>query len=203
MQSNPSIDVKRATPQQEYYLPLEERDVFHNLFRAINNGSWYGQKYVRGYMVSMVSVTISTDYTVLWVDQFEDGYEADPEFKTFGSTTKVWGDGDASNGCAPNVVTCEDQYDYLMAGDSFVVKSQIDTDIERDQQKVTEYLLDGGDRIAASFPVAITRGEYAEHPGSLLAGAVEVHELSNWGKLCITRLCVVPIEYVLTHNVLS
>ena len=45
----------------------------------------------------------------------------------------------------------------------------------------TSILDDGGDKIQASFPIAITRGAYPDNPGSLLAGAVEVLSTDNWG----------------------
>lgn len=40
---------------------------------------------------------------------------------------------------------------------------------------------DGGDRIQASFPIAVTRGAYPKRPGSLMAGAVEVLPTNDWG----------------------
>ena len=43
------------------------------------------------------------------------------------------------------------------------------------------YKFDGSDRLQASYPVTLTRGMYPEAPGSLLAGAVEIHDQSKWG----------------------
>ncbi len=40
---------------------------------------------------------------------------------------------------------------------------------------------DGGDKVLASYPIAITRGAYPDSPGSLMAGGVEVLDTSEWG----------------------
>jgi hypothetical protein len=117
-------------------------------------------------MVVMLSVTISTDKTVVWVDHWEDGFDMDVTTNR-AKTTEVWGDGDASNGCAPHIKTCTNLNDILNAGTSVVVTNEVD--IPRDPKKQVRY--DGGDRIQASFPVAITRASYAKNPGSVMAGA--------------------------------
>lgn len=42
-------------------------------------------------------------------------------------------------------------------------------------------MFDGRDKIQASYPITMTRGGYAQYPGSLLAGAVDVHPTESWG----------------------
>jgi hypothetical protein len=126
----------------------------------------------------LISVTISTDKTIVYWDNWEDGYEADATQPTQ-TTTKVWGDGNAANGCRPDLkVACTNANDVLKAGDAIVIQETIPL-----PRKTTDIRMDGGDRIQATMPVAVTRGAYPANPGSLMAGAVEVFDtLSGWGK---------------------
>ena len=123
---------------------------------------------------SFLSVAISTDKTTIWYDHWEDGY--DLSGGPYARTTEVWGDGNADNGCAPGVDPCSHSTDRLFAGDVVVIQNSVP--LPRDQA-VIRY--DGGDRIQASFPIAMTRGAYPADPGSLMAGAVEVVDTSQWG----------------------
>jgi hypothetical protein len=110
------------------------------------------------------------------IDHWEDGYESDSTNPSQ-STTEVWGDGDASNGCAPITgLDCTDANDTLSAGTSIVVQNEIT--MPRDSSTI---FYDGGDRIQSNYPLAITRGSYPREPGSLMAGAVEVLDTSQWG----------------------
>jgi len=175
LQHDPTI-TSQATPSQTFYIPLPEKDVFHDLLKPIADGhSCYGD------MISMISVAISTDNTVIWYDHWEDGY--DTELYT-GSTSEIWGDGDASNGCRPDVENCEDDEDVLHAGDSFVIQQSMDNQRAESGEHVWSnegIKYDGRDKLKASFPITMTRGGYASTPGSLLAGAVEVYDTTIWG----------------------
>jgi hypothetical protein len=116
-------------------------------------------------IVSLISVTVSTDKTVIWVDHWEDGYDQDVTLG-IAKTTEIWGDGNAANGCAPGVVPCTNAKDTLLAGASIVIQNNVDL-----PRQASQIRYDGGDRIQSSFPVAVTRGAYCDQPGSLLAGA--------------------------------
>jgi hypothetical protein len=59
-----------------------------------------------------------------------------------------------------------------------VIENVVELDPGRNELNIR---YDGGDRIQASFPIAVTRGAYPENPGSLMAGAVEVLDTSVWG----------------------
>ena len=110
------------------------------------------------------------------------GYETDLKAPN-NTSTVIWGDGIASNGCRPDVQNCQDADDIFYAGDSFVMTSQLP--VPRDAsnwQAAGGIQFDGGDSLCTNFPVTITRGAYAEYPGSLLAGACEVFDTSvMWG----------------------
>jgi uncharacterized repeat protein (TIGR01451 family) len=163
-------------PIQTYFVPLPEVDLFQKTFESINAAK------ADPPVISLISFAISTADTVIWYDHWEDGYEKDVT-KPVQSTTQVWGDGDSSNGCHPNVSSCTDSNDKFFAGDSVVIQNtvQIGTNSKplRDPNQV---FFDGGDRIQSSFPIAVTRAAYPESPGSLMAGGVEVLDTSLWGK---------------------
>lgn len=75
-------------------------------------------------VVSVISVAISTDNTVVWFVHWEDGYDTD--VTNFTSTrTEIWGDGNAKNGCAPEVNPCTDATDRLEAGNAFVIQNTV------------------------------------------------------------------------------
>jgi IgGFc binding protein len=93
-----------------------------------------------------------------------------------GKDSKVWGDRNATNGCAPNVVTCTDAADLLMAGNTIQILQNIT--IPRNKY-ITHF--DGGDYMMASYPVTVTKAAFASKPGSVLAGAVEVLDTEQWG----------------------
>jgi len=166
---------------QTFYVPLPEEDLFQNTFEKIH------AKDAEQPVNTMISVVISTDDTVVFYDHWEDGYDAKPTDPDREST-RVWGDGDAGNGCAPVARlagrTCTDADDVLRAGDSFILESTIPASKERSKDSATgflEPLFDGGDRISATLPVAVTRGAFPDQPGSLMAGAVEVLDTDSWG----------------------
>ena len=48
-----------------------------------------------------MAITISNDQTWIWYDHWEDGFELDVTSLTRRPSTQVWGDGNATNGCAP------------------------------------------------------------------------------------------------------
>ena len=158
-----------AFPVQTFFVPLPEESMFKDMFYQIN------PKKARPGVVTMLSLAVGTDGTIIWYDHWEDGYDADVANKTSYST-EIWGDNDASNGCAPDVTPCTDASDVLMAGSTIVIQNTVV--LPRD---AAQFYYDGSDRIQASFPIALTRGAYPVAPGSLMAGAVEVLEVRSWG----------------------
>jgi uncharacterized repeat protein (TIGR01451 family) len=151
-------------------------DLFKYTFESINKVE------ANPPVISLISFAISTTGTVIWYDHWEDGYENDVR-NPVASTTQVWGDGDSSNGCHPNVSSCTDSNDRLVAGDSVVIQNtvQIGNNNNPSRNK-NDVFFDGADRIQSSFPIAVTRAAYPQDPGSLMAGGVEVLDTSLWGK---------------------
>lgn len=162
----------KDTPVQTYFLPIGETAMLESM-DLVN-------QLAASPLTSLNSIAVAADGTVVWYDHWEDKYEADA-INPVQLSTQVWGDGDASNGCAPtmrNGGSCTDNADdVLYAGDVMILQNEVE--LPRDPSKIR---YDGGDRIQASFPVAITRGLYSGgSPGSLLGGAVEVLDTDSWG----------------------
>jgi hypothetical protein len=115
--------------------------------------------------VSQIAITISTTNTVIWYDEWEDGYDLDVAVST-AKTTQIWGDGDATNGCAPNVKPCTNLADVLTAGMSFLLESNVVL-----PRSSAQFFYDGGDRMQSSFPISISRVSYPLLIGPILGGA--------------------------------
>lgn len=155
----------------EFFIPMPETAFFDQTFRAISTAS-------RSPVNTLISVTISTNGTIVYWDHWEDGYE-NPLIPSMQSTTEVWGDGNAANGCAPIPGrSCTNANDRLFAGQAIVIQN----DVPVPRSFGASRLYDGADNVKATYPVAVTRGAYPDQPGSLLAGAVEVYDTSyGWG----------------------
>jgi hypothetical protein len=163
-----------AFPVQTYFVPLPEELVLDGVFkvlhkRAVTRNGPYPS------VVTLLSATISIDNTVIFYDHHEDGFEADV-VRSSQASTEIWGDGNAANGCAPGTVPCTDATDILKTGSAIVIQNEVPM-----PRNNSQFMYDGGDRIQASFPIAVTRGAYPVDPGSLMAGAVEVLETTLWG----------------------
>jgi hypothetical protein len=150
-------------------VPAPEDTLFKELFKIINSGA-------TSPIVSILSLTISNDKTVIWYDHWEDGYDLDVSVAT-GKSTQIWGDGIAANGCAPTILNCTNSLDRLMSGDSIVIQNNVPVN----PRVAANFFYDGGDRIQSSFPIAVVKANYPQSPGSVLAGAVEVVDTTQWG----------------------
>jgi hypothetical protein len=138
-------------------------------------------------VVTMLSVTISTDNTVVWYDHWEDGFDVDVASKTtpLAAKTEVWGDGNSANGCAPIPgLACTNANDVLKAGTAIVIQNEVPILPRRK----TVFVYDGGDRIQSSFPVAVTRASFPKGPGSVMAGAGKKLELRPMSSLTLSPL---------------
>ena len=149
-------------PVQTYYLPLSE-DHLLNSFQIVNSEA-------ASPVTSLTSISVAAAGTIIWVDGYEPNMLA-----PVSTDTEIWGDGLASNGCAPDVVTCTDAADILQPGTAIVIQNDVPVPrLTTTRDANGNFLYDGSDKIASNFPIAITRGGYPSVPGSLMAGAVEV-----------------------------
>jgi hypothetical protein len=81
-----------ATIVHDFYLPMPEGQI-KQTFDALETG-------VGATLDSVFSVVITGEGTVIYYDQWEDGYEVDLAHPAQ-SSTKIWGDGNNLNGIPP------------------------------------------------------------------------------------------------------
>ncbi len=84
-------------------------------------------------------------------------------------TSQVWGDATAGNGYPPGFPG-----DLLDAGDVVLLESTID--VTRNSVLI-EY--DGRDKVATTFPLAMTRAMYAVNPGEVLAESTGIYDIGT------------------------
>ncbi len=77
---------------QEFYLPMPEQQI-NQANNAIISGT-------SSSILSTFSIVVTSPGTVIYYDQWEDGYETDLSNPTQ-PTTQIWGDGNTNNGVAP------------------------------------------------------------------------------------------------------
>lgn len=168
-----------TTPLQTYYVPFpaEQVKVWADAlkFDATDTDS----------ILSVQSITITADETVICYDHWEDGFDSDLRFpdELPGGTTEVWGDGDSSNGCAPPplVATCTNANDVLNQGDVVEIESSVPAN-----PRGTSIVYDGQDKFITSDPVKLSRAAWPDdaattNTGAQLGGAVEVYDTNRWG----------------------
>ena len=118
------------SPVQIYYVTLPETDgldALDSIATAAISPMW-----------TYFSIAIALDGTYVYYDQWEDGYAddiANPTLAEIYSASnldgvQVWGNGEDSDGCAPNIagtpVTCTDANDVLNAGDIIIPYNSVD-----------------------------------------------------------------------------
>ena len=157
------------TPAQLFYVPFPEDQLLLGL-QGISAGAPTNP------MTTYVAIAAVADGTIVYYDQWENGYDADianPANLYSGGNpggTQIWGDGDASNGAPPLLPG-----DLINAGTVIVLNNTLNT------ANLLAIDFDGRDKIAATKTVAVSRTGWASGSDTLLAGSVEVFDTSNWG----------------------
>ena len=165
-----SVDLgTNRAPAQIFYIPMPEDDLLTAL-KAINNTAVDP-------MQTYVSLAVFVDGTVIYYDQWENGYERDianPNNIYSASNkggTQIWGDGNPDNGCAPGTPD-----DLLLAGDVIILQNAVNS---KTRKTVIDW--DAGDKIGATKPIAVTRAGWASASNTLLAFANEVFDTVFFG----------------------
>ena len=169
-------DATNRPPVQTFYLPIPEEDLLQTLTSIHGGASWtLPAEPIESYN----SIVVFVDGTVIYYDQWENGYEQDianPNhlYSAANPTgTQIWGDGDPSNGYPPGY-----PHDKLYAGNVIVLSSEVKIN-GRDPSK--QVFFDGSDKIGVSRPVAIARAVWASQSQTLFAGANEVYDTTFFG----------------------
>lgn len=162
----------------EYYVPIPDEQV-RTWAVAIDEGA-YG---VSDEVHTVISVTATLNWTVLYYDHWEDGFEIDLA-NPVQPNTEIWGDQDCSNGFTPLLGSCtpgvDDALDAVMGGDVIALEN----DVPANPRNPSAKYWDGGDKIGSSNLLAVTRVGWPTMVGAfsgvVLAGAVEVFVNSDW-----------------------
>jgi len=159
-------------PVQQFYIPLPEDQIYQAL-RSIYPGSVAcaaPAANVANPINTYISLSIISANTIIYYDHWEDGFEIDLT-RPQQPTTQIWGDGNLANG-APSGFPA----DLLGADDVIILNNAVNINT-----LATVIDFDGGDRIASSSMIAMTRAGWATGSSTLLAGAVEVYDTGSWG----------------------
>ncbi|HBE54365.1 MAG TPA: hypothetical protein DDW76_37865, partial [Cyanobacteria bacterium UBA11369] len=161
-------------PLQTYFVPLREQDVnyiFNDLENTVSNG-----------IISVISMTMSRDGTLIYYDQWENGYDTDIANPTniYSATnlggTQIWGNNNPLDGIAPGFAT-----DTFKAGDFVTLRNVVPTN----PRNPAQIFFDGTDKIGATAAIAVTRGYWPQtvegSGGSVLGGAIEVVDTFRYG----------------------
>ncbi len=146
-------NVAEATPSisQTYFSPFEAQELI-DILRSVGGGAGV----CTGPVQSTISITSGADGNTIYYDHFEDGYEVDPINPVQGSTLIL----------------------AMDVGDVWTQSSSVPVD--QPGRGAGNYY-DGRDRIVSTAPIAVTQAVYADDPGELLAGAVQVLDVDKSG----------------------
>lgn len=161
-------------PVQFFYVPFPEDQLLLGL-QTIESGG--PSTAPTNPVTTYVSIAAVSSNTIIYYDQWENGYDPDIAnpmnlYSTPGNLggTQIWGDADPTNGAPPGVAT-----DIINAGTVIILNNVVD---------VTTPLVidfDGRDKIAATKSVAVSRSGWAAGSNTFLAGSVEVVDTHYWG----------------------
>lgn len=159
-------------PVQFFYVPLPENQILQAL-QTINTNGTASTNPVQTY----ISIAAIADNTVIYYDQWENGFDADISnpLNLYSITnpggTQIWGDGNPANGAPPGIPG-----DIINSGTVIILNNPVTTTT---RQSVIDF--DGGDRIAATKTVSVARTGWTTGPNTLLADALEVYDTESWG----------------------
>jgi uncharacterized repeat protein (TIGR01451 family) len=166
----PTALAANPEPVQYYYVPFPETDLL-SAFSSINAAAVTP-------ITSYIGITAIAAGTLIYYDQRENGYDIDIAnpanlYSNPGNLggTQIWGDGITANGTCPGTAN-----DLITAGMLIILNNTVPL-----PRVDTNILYDGGDKIASSKTIALTRTSWAAGSNTLLSGSVEVYDLYNWG----------------------
>ena len=172
------VGARAATLVQDFYLPMPEAQIYQ-ADSTIKSG-------IGSTINSTFSIIVTGNGTVIYYDQWEDGYEADLSNPTQ-PTTQIWGDGNDAHGIPPGFAH---NPQGLPAGTIITLTNNIT--LPRNPSTI---LWDARDHIAATKALVITRAAWPVSPGPVFAGAASVLSTADYGTNYIS-----PVGQNLTNN---
>src|SRR5271170_438461 len=142
---------------QEFYLPMPEQQIY-----TANNSIISG---TGSTIASTFSIIVTGNGTVIYYDQWEDGYETDLSNPTQ-PTTQIWGDGNDADGIPPGFA-----HNPLGLPAGTIITLTNNVSLPRNPSTI---LWDARDRIGANKAIIITRAGWPIPTGPVFAGAVSV-----------------------------
>ena len=149
---------------QEFYLPMPEQQIYQANSTIVSGTS--------STIASTFSIVVTGDGTVIYYDQWEDGYETDLSNPTQPST-QIWGDGNDAHGIPPGFA-----HNPLGLPAGTVITLTNNVTLPRNPATL---LWDARDRIAATKALVISRAAWPVNPGPVFAGAVGVLSTMDYG----------------------
>ena len=162
-------------PVQTYYLPITMEEAYWH-YQDLEYTAQGGPNASTN-IVTIISIVSSVSNTVLYLDQWENGFDADPANPTNlwsvsnPGGTQIWGDNNPANGIPPGFTQ-----DIIQAGNRVILQV---TNLYPRTASVVSY--DGGDKIAATKPISITEVLWPTNCGPLIAEGCEVYDTSVYG----------------------
>jgi uncharacterized repeat protein (TIGR01451 family) len=163
---------------EEFYLPMPEAQIYQaNSAIVSGTGST---------IASTFSIVVTGDGTVIYYDQWEDGYETDLS-NPKQSTTQIWGDGNDAHGIPPGFA-----HNPLGLPAGTVITLTNNVPLPRNPSQI---LWDARDRIASTKALVVSRAGWPIPTGPVFAGAVGVLSTIDYGTNYIS-----PVGQNMTNN---
>ncbi|MDB6066752.1 MAG: type fimbrial biosis protein PilY1 [Pedosphaera sp.] len=158
------LEARAGNLVQEFYLPMPEQQIYQ-ANSAIIGGTG-------STIFSTFSIVVTGNGTVIYYDQWEDGYEADLSNPTQ-PTTQIWGDGNDAHGIPPGFA-----HNPLGLSAGTVITLTNNVTLPRNPSTI---LWDARDRIGANKALVISRAAWPSNPGPVFAGAAGVLSTIDYG----------------------
>jgi uncharacterized repeat protein (TIGR01451 family) len=159
---------------QTHYVPLAEANI-QTALKAINTQ-------VTGNIQTVIAITATSNGTVVVYDQWEDGYETNIK-NPIQATTRVW---TYNNGwfVDTNANGVQNTGEVAPSGTGIRVNGQsiiLSNAVNPTTPAAVDF--DGRDKVGSTKAISVTRAGWSSTPGTVLAGAVNVIDSGNAGKV--------------------
>ena len=159
---------------QTHYVPLAEANI-QTALKAINTQ-------VSGNIQTVIAITATSNGTVVVYDQWEDGYETNINNPTQ-ATTRVWTYNNGwfvdtnRDGIQNNSEAAVSETGIRVTGQSIILSNAVNPTTPATVD------FDGRDKVGSTKAISVTRAGWSSTPGTVLAGAVNVIDSGNAGKV--------------------